>query len=608
MRQKLFTFLLLVFLPMTVLAADTVYQNGICYSVERKAKVATVIYNDQQPYSGDVVIPGSIVYGGVTCYVTGIGEKAFYCCDGLTSVTIPDGVTSIGNGAFLLCNDLASVNIPDGVTSIGEQAFEGSGLTSITIPSSVTSIGQGAFGSCNHLKTAELHCATIGTWLSWSESLQKVIIGDEAVSIESDAFENCFNLEEVMIGNGVTAIGSGAFYNCGGLSTVIFGNSVTSIGRNAFCYCISLRSITCKAVKAPSVADNTFEASTFEHATLYVPKGCVTVYKNANVWRSFGTVVEMVIEGITFADQGVKSICVSHWDTNGDGELSEEEAAAVTEIGEEFYKSKEITSFDELQLFVNLRTIKDNAFYDCRSLTSITLPETLLSIGDKAFFNCTSLTSIHIPASVTSIGNAITSCCSALQTITVDKSNRHYDSRDNCNAIMATATGALIAGSNNTVIPEGTTAIGDEAMRGMYDLQAISLPKGLRSIGNSAFYYCRSAEGALVIPEGCTAVGTYAFHHCVGIQFINIPSTVTTLGAHAFRECSAVEMVRCAIATPPTIGATTFGNYANCTLMVPAASIDLYKSASVWKTSSSSSAAPPSPATPTATTSSTSPT
>ena len=100
-------------------------------------------------YSGNIVIPSSVVYNGITYSVTSIGISAFYECYGLTSVTIPNSVTSIGSSAFYECSGLTSVTIPNSVTSIGDDAFYGcSGLTSVTIPNSVTSIGDDAFQNC----------------------------------------------------------------------------------------------------------------------------------------------------------------------------------------------------------------------------------------------------------------------------------------------------------------------------------------------------------------------------------------------------------------------------------------------------------------------------
>ena len=101
---------------------------------------------------GNLVIPESITHEGENYKVTSIGDFAFDCCTGLTSIIIPDSVTSIGSWAFSGCEALTSVTIPNSVTSIGKWAFSYcEGLTSITIPNSVTSIGDRAFGGCTGL-------------------------------------------------------------------------------------------------------------------------------------------------------------------------------------------------------------------------------------------------------------------------------------------------------------------------------------------------------------------------------------------------------------------------------------------------------------------------
>ena len=109
-------------------------------------------YSDE--YNSSVVIPESVIYNGMAYAVTNIGEYAFYMCDGLTSVNIPNSVTSIGNYAFCYCSGLTSLVIPNSVTSIGGSAIRGcTSLTSVTIPNSVTSIGSSAFQYCNIKKT-----------------------------------------------------------------------------------------------------------------------------------------------------------------------------------------------------------------------------------------------------------------------------------------------------------------------------------------------------------------------------------------------------------------------------------------------------------------------
>ena len=129
-------------------------------------------------YSGSVVIPNRVTFGNWTLSVTSIGERAFYNCTNLTSVTIPGSVTSIGEDAFYSCTGLTSLTIQDGVTSIGNSAFTGcSGLVSVTIPGSVMSIGEDAFYSCR--------------------GLTSVTIPGSVTSIGKRAFADCSELADV---------------------------------------------------------------------------------------------------------------------------------------------------------------------------------------------------------------------------------------------------------------------------------------------------------------------------------------------------------------------------------------------------------------------------
>ena len=138
-------------------------------------------------------------YRGVA--VTRIGGKAFYNCDSLKSIIIPDSVTSIGYGAFEDCSGLTSITIPDSVTSISNSAFYWCHrLTSITIPDSVTSIGNSAFSSC------------------WS--LTSITIPDSVTSIGNDAFSDCRSLTSITIPDSVTSIGHDAFSSCRSLTSI----------------------------------------------------------------------------------------------------------------------------------------------------------------------------------------------------------------------------------------------------------------------------------------------------------------------------------------------------------------------------------------------------
>ena len=163
---------------------------------------------------------------------------------------------------------------------------------------------------------------------------------------------------------------------------------------------------------------------------------------------------------ITFADATVKAICVTNWDTNGDGELSYDEAAAVTDLGQTFSGNYDITSFNELQYFTGLTIIGEGTFSLCFSLTSIIIPSSVSSISEWAFV-----------------------WCSRLMSIAVDGGNNTYDSRNNCNAIIETATNTLIFGCQSTVIPSNVTTIGSYAFNAARNMTNITIPSSVTTIG-----------------------------------------------------------------------------------------------------------------------------
>ena len=129
----------------------------------------------------------------------------------------------------------------------------------------------------------------------------------------------------------------------------------------------------------------------YSRATLYVPAGSKSAYEAADNWKDFNEIVDHIV----FADENVKAICVAHWDNNGDGELSTDEAADVTTISDYFKNNASITSFDEFAYFTGVTSIGNYAFTSS-SLTSVTIPNNVTSIGFQAFYNCSALTSVTV--------------------------------------------------------------------------------------------------------------------------------------------------------------------------------------------------------------------
>jgi len=401
----------------------------------------------------------------------------------------------------------------------------------------------------------------------------------EGVTTITKIYQENPDYTSVNIPSTVTTIAADAFepnmYN-----TLVLPAGIQSIGERAFANITSVKSITCLAENPIKINENVFPSNAFTKP-LYVPVGSKGLYEAASGWSNFSNIIEIGELGnpIQFADPEVKNLCVKNYDVNGDGELSEGEALLVTSIN---FATSNITSFNELgTYFTNLTSIGDYAFSGCRNLTSVTIPNSVTTIGERAFESCTGLTSVTIHSNVTSISTTAFAG-SGLSTILVDSKNTTYDSRDNCNAIIETASNTLVLGCKNTVIPNSVTSIGEFAFSGCSGLTALNIPNSVTSIGNYAFESCNGLT-SVTIPSSVTSIGNDAFQYCRGLTSVTIPSSVTSIGNYAFEYCSGLTSVTIDRTQPLSIDSYTFSNRANATLYVPAGSKEAYEAADYWK-------------------------
>ena len=473
-----------------------------------------------------------------------IGDSAFFSCENLQRVTIPDSVTTIGKFAFYLCENLQNVTIPGSVTTIGESAFEYcEGLQNITIGDSVTTIGFEAFSYCN--------------------SLQSVTIPDSVTTIGDSAFAFCDSLQSITIGGSVTTIGKSAFYYCDSLQSVTIPDTVTAIGDYAFAFCDNLQSI--------NINKNNKYYSNDEYGVLFNKnKTKIIQYPKGNKRIAY-TIPNTVttIENYAF-------ICC-------DNLQNVTIPGSVTTIGESAFEYCE--GLQNITIGDSVTTIGFEAFSYCNSLQSVTIPDSVTTIGDSAFAFCDSLQSITIGGSVTTIGKSAFYYCDSLQSVTIGNSvtkigffafycsslkdvyycgtkeqwkkisigsnnnsltnatihyhyNNHIDSDSNnwCDICDEYCLSELVetgkCGENVTynLYEDGMLVISGNGAMTDYSKE------------DDSPFYCADIK-SVVIKNGVTTIDDYTFYWCTSLQSITIPDSVTTIGEYAFFNCISLQSV-----------------------------------------------------------------
>ena len=234
---------------------------------------------------------------------------------------------------------------------------------------------------------------------------------------------------------------------------------------------------------------------------------------------------------IVFADAAAKYACVAKYDTNGDGEVSIEEAEAATSFSGLFDDWKGVTSFDEISYFKNVHSI-NGVFNGCNKLVSIAIPENITDLGTFAFDGCSSLTSVTLPSNITAIGNHTFRSCSALISVEIPSSVTS----------IANSTFEDCCNLTSVDIPSSVTSIGQYAFCGCSSLSSVDLPAGLNIIGQYAFSGCRSLT-QISIPDGVTSLGDCVFIGCSKLTTAVLPYGISSIPAYCFRDCIALESV-----------------------------------------------------------------
>ena len=406
--------------------------------------------------------------------VTSIGEEAFWGCDNIIEITIPYTVENIGKRAFWGCDALTYIN-----TEYGYYTSEN--------------------GVLFKNKDTLVYCAKTQRGM--------YVIPNTVTNIEEDAFEDCKNLISIIIPNSVKSIGCGAFRGCENLTSIIIPESVTRIEGEAFCGCKSLISIA-----IPNSVTSIGE---------YAFYGC-------NNLKSI-----IISDSVINIEDGAFSTCKSLTFIN----IEKGNNSYVFEDGALFNKSKDtliccLTEKTDMYIIPNsVKNIGNEAFRNCRNLTSIIIPNSVTCIGKSAFSGCTSLTSIIIPNSVTCIGKSAFSVCTSLTSIIIPNSVTSIDENTFSGCTSLTSI----------IIPNSVTSIGAYAFSGNYpgwncnSLTSVVIPNSVISIGKRAFLDCLNLT-SIIIPNSVIDIEKEAFKGCLELT-ITIPDSVINIGENAFEDC-----------------------------------------------------------------------
>ncbi|MBR6633135.1 MAG: leucine-rich repeat protein [Clostridia bacterium] len=460
-------------------------------------------------------------YGDLTYEISNNEVTITGCSTSATTVTIPSDIEGYP------------------VTKIGGFAFGSAHVTKIVLPETITSIELGAFDGCLDLEKIEVDenneryfsdaqgvlyfkLGNDSTLIRCPEgtTLTSYTLPENVLHIGDFAFYNCDSLTNVTISDGVIGILYSAFSGCDSLAGITIPDSVTSIGSEAFARCTSLTSVTILNSKA-SIGSDVF-------------MGCT----NLTIYGYTGSTAETYAQdnGITFValdeDEDVIDISMLTYEiSNNEVTITDCDTSATSVTIPSTIEGYPVTS------------IGDDAFCNCTSLTSITIPNSVTSIGNSAFSGI-KLNSIVIPNSVISVGYGAFSYCTNLTDITIMNSSTqigqdaflntaYYKKTSNWDNCVLYIGDHLIQAketiSGDYQIKDGTKAIASCAFLSCASLTSITIPNSVTSIDSSAFWNCTSLT-SITIPNSVTSIGECAFLGCSGLTTYVIPSAITVIG------------------------------------------------------------------------------
>ena len=419
---------------------------------------------------------GSLTDVKIGSEVTKIGYGAFEDCSKLAAIMIPDSVVEIESNSFSECKSLSSVKLSSNLKTLGYGAFYNCDkLTSIMIPKSlekatraVMTGGDGPFSDCDNLKNVTFEAGTTRiaeNLFGDCKGLEKIEIPDTVQGIENRAFYKCGSLTDIKIGSEVTKIGYGAFEDCGKLTEIIIPKKVKSLGEYCFESCASLKEIDISQTGITAIEKSTF-AKCSGLKNIKFPTALSEFEEKAFYKCTSLESIELPADTInigyeTFGEAGLKNIVIPE---------------KVSWIGGYAFEN---TPLETVTFKDSAAEIWIGAFKNCDKLTTVNFGKNIRTIGNQAFYDCDELASITIPDSVTSIGTSIFEGCDKLSEVSLGTGIETISQKAffGCPALQ------------KFIVPYSVTKIDAQAFGNCTKLTEISIPQQTVTIADNAFSY-----------------------------------------------------------------------------------------------------------------------
>lgn len=537
-----------------------------------------------------------------------IEASAFTDCVKLKSITMPESLEYVGSLAFAKCKQIDTLVLNEGLIEIGEYAFsELVALKSVVIPDSVQKIAAGAFFLCAELADVRLGSGIVtiddgafrdtklwnanpsvneiyvGNWLIGCKdsTAPTLTIKEGTVGIASFAFFRNTGIMNLVIPDSVKIIGEGAFAQSK-IMSVILGSGVKEIGTQAFVACEELADVILGKLNTDIGNDTSLlGASKLEVIGDSAFRGCVKLAK-IEMPSSLKSVGSYAFRDTDLFKAANGVVYAGNWVVDYNEKIGSDVVFAENTVGVANYAFYNCTTLSTVSMPSSVKIVGRAAFYDCTALTSVSLPASLDTIQDFTFYRCKSLNPLSLPPMLTYIGRSAFYKCGSSASIMLDDTASDvlilppdvtyigdyafyccgYSER----ASMEEEQSFNIYGIDSVVLGSSVEYIGANAFYGFVSLKHVDLG-GTKHIGEKAFYNCGSLQ-SVDLGDSLLTIGNKAFYKCAALETAEIPETVTEIGSYAFYRCEGLKRVT--LGNVESIGSFAFyGDSAITSIVIP---------------------------------------